>query len=323
MIKKLALVMMLAALLLGGCSRKQADDGRLKVVATTTIVADVVRQVGGDFVSVTTLLPVGADPHSFSPRPQDIAQVSDAAVVFANGAGLEEFLEPLLENAGGKAEVVHLSEGLTLLEAGAHEDEAEHAAGDGHDDEEGAHHHADGDPHTWTDPHNVIHWVDVVEQALARLDPAHAADYPSNAAAYREQLRALDAWIQAEVAKISSEQRQLVTDHTAYSYFAARYGFEQVGAIIPGYSTNAQPSAQEIAQLEELIRAYHTPAVFVGKAANATLAERIAEDTGVKLVYLYGGSLSDPSGEAGTYLDYMRYNVTAMVGALQGVGSKE
>lgn len=314
MIKTLFSLMLLGALLLGSCGSKPPDDGRLKVVATTTIVADVVRQVGGDLVSVTTLLPVGADPHSFSPRPQDIARVADAAVVFANGAGLEEFLAPLLANAGGQAEVIPLSEGLTLLEAAAHKDEHEENAA--HADEDAGHHHEGGDPHTWTDPHNVIHWVDRAEQALARLDPAHAAAYQANAAAYREQLRALDAWIEAEVAQIPPDQRQLVTDHTAYSYFAARYGFEQIGAIIPGYSTNAQPSAQEIAALEERIRAYDTPAVFVGKTVNPALAERIAADTGVRLVSLYGGSLSDPDGEAGTYLDYMQYNVTAMVGAL-------
>jgi len=306
-----------AMIFVAGCEQKAPGDtgdlavNKLKVVATTTLVGDVVRQVGGDLIDLTVLLPVGADPHSFDPSPKDIAQVADADIVFANGAGLEVFLAPLLENAGGDAAEIAVSEGITLLEASMeHDHEGEE------DSEEDAHHHS-ADPHTWTDPNNVIVWVDNIEAALVRLDAAHADVYKANADAYRSELQALDNWVREQVAQLSQDSRKLVTDHTAFTYFVTRYGFEQVGAVVPGYSTSAQPSAQDMASLEDHIREYGVKAVFVGNTVNPDLAERVAEDTGVNLVFLYTGSLTEAGGEAGTYLEYMRYNVSAIVGALK------
>jgi len=127
----------------------------------------------------------------------------------------------------------------------------------------------------------------------------------------------MDAGIRQQVAQIPPENRKLVTDHQVFGYFAERDGFEQIGAIIPGYSTAAQPTAQEAAAIEDAIRGLGVKAVFVGKTVNPTLAQRVAEDTGIRLVGLYHGSLSEPGGEAGTYLDYLRYNVTQMVNALK------
>ena len=285
-----------------GCAGAPASpggDGRLNVIATTTIVGDVVKQVGGDAIALTVLLPVGADPHAFDPSPQDMAKITTADVIFANGAGLEAFLDPLLENAGDDAEVIDLSEGLDV-----------HLYGGDHD-------HADMDPHTWTDPNNVVQWVDVIEGVLTRHNRGNTATFKVNADAYRTQLRDLDAWIRAQVVTIPAGNRKLVTDHATFAYFAERYGFEQVGAVVPGYSTASQPSAQALADLEDNIRAYDVKAVFVGKTVNPDLAKRVAEDTGVKLVYLYTGSLTEPGGEADSYLSYVRYNVAAIVEGLK------
>ena len=127
----------------------------------------------------------------------------------------------------------------------------------------------------------------------------------------------MDAWIREQVAQIPPQNRKLVTDHLLFGYFAERYGFEQVGAIIPAYSTAAQPTAQEVAEIENAIRTLGVKAVFVGKTVNPALAQRVAEDTGIRLVGLYHGSLSEPGGEAATYLDYLRYNVTQIVNALK------
>ncbi|MEJ5310128.1 MAG: metal ABC transporter substrate-binding protein [Anaerolineae bacterium] len=290
--------------MVSACTGKPAARGdKLRVVATTTIVGDVVAQVGGDAIDLTVLLPVGADPHVFDPSPQDMAKVADAGVIFANGAGLEAFLERLLDNAGGDAEVVEVSEGVTFIEV----------AHDATDD----HGHEGVDPHTWTDPNNVLRWVDNIEAALVLHDPAHAADYRANADAYRAQLRELDAWVREQVAAIPAENRKLVTDHETFAYFAQRYGFEQVGAVVPGYSTAAQPSARDLADLEDRIRAYGVKAVFVGSTVNPALAQRVAEDTGVRLVFLYTGSLTAPGGEADSYLGYVKYNVGAMVEGLK------
>jgi ABC-type Zn uptake system ZnuABC Zn-binding protein ZnuA len=282
-----------------------APGEQLQVVATTSIVADVVRQVGQDKIKVTMLMPLGADPHTFEPSPRDVASVADADVVFGNGAGLEDFLDTILESAGAADKVVFLSAGIDLLEQEAQDE---------HDDEE---HEHQADPHTWTDPNNVIVWVDNIEHALSVLDPENAATFGENAEVYRSELVALDQWVRAEVANIPEERRQIVTDHQLFRYFVDKYGFTQVGAIVPGYSTVAEPSARELAQLEEAIQELDVPAVFVGNTVNPTLAERVAEDTGSELVFLYTGSLTEPGGVAGTYIDYIRYNVSAIVHALE------
>jgi len=292
----------IVALLLSACSGRQspAAGDKLPVLATTSIVADVVRQVGGDYVQVTTLLPLGADPHTFEPRPQDAAAIADATLVFANGAGLEEFLQPLLESAGATDKLVEVSQGIELLPLTGEE----------------AHHDA-GDPHTWMDPNNVMVWTENIAAALSAADPAHADAYRANAAAYQEQLRALDEWIRAQVAPIPVEQRLFVADHATWGYFAEAYGFRQVGTITGSFSTGASSSAQELAALEDEIRSFGVRVILVGSDVNPSLAEQIAADTGARLVRVYHGSLTPADGPAATYLDFMRYNVTAIVDALK------
>ena len=274
-----------------------------QVVATTSIVGDVVAQVGGDLIDLSVLIPIGADPHAFEPTPQDVVAVSDAHILFANGAGLEEFLDPMLESAGAVSRVVYVSDGLDLLHS---------AAGAGHDHEEAA-----DDPHTWTDPHNVIVWVGSIEEALVALDPLHADRYRANAAAYRAELAELDSWIRGEIALVPEGNRRIATDHATLNYFADRYGIQTVGAIIPGYSSLAEPSAKELAEIEDTIRDLQVKAVLVGNTVNPALSERVAQDTGTQLVFIYTGSLSSPGGEADSYVAYMRYNVNAIVEALR------
>jgi len=282
---------------------------RLNVVATTTILGDVVHNVGGQVIELTILLPLGADPHSFQPTPQDATRLADADLVFMNGLGLEAFMTSLLQNAGGQAKLVSVSEGITSL--AAPQDEA-HQAGDGANG-----HEQSGDPHVWMDPNNVIMWVDNIERALSEMDPGNAGTYRANAAAYRQELAELDRWLNEQVAQVPQANREMVTDHQVFGYFAARYGFKQIGAIIPGYSTLSEPSAQELAALETAIRDLGVQAIFVGNTVNPSLAKRVAEDTGVQIVALYTGSLTPQGEPASTYLDYMRYNASAIVGALK------
>lgn len=308
--RKVFPLILLASLLLAACSgAPAASSSKLKVVASTTIVGDVVAQVGGDLIELTVLFPPGADPHTFEPRPQDMAALSDAQVVVINGLDLEEALEPALE-ANVKGTIVHASEGIEVL---AFKDE-EHE-GEEHEGEK--HHHEGGDPHTWTDPNNVIIWTHNIAAALSKADPVNAKAYQANADAYVAALKELDGWIRAQVEQIPAERRKLVTDHRAFGYFVDEYGLEQVGALIGSFSTSAAPSAQELAALEDKIRQQSVPAVFVGKTVNPALAEQMAQDTGVKLVYVYTGSLSEPGGEADTYIKFMRYNVNAIVEALK------
>jgi ABC-type Zn uptake system ZnuABC Zn-binding protein ZnuA len=294
-----------------------AAGEKLHVVATTNIVGDVVGVVGGEAIDLTTLLPIGSDPHTFVPAPQDVAAVAEAHVVFINGLGLEEFLGELIENAGGEAVIVSLSEGVEAREFGQgegqdHEEEEEHQ-----DEDEHGHSHEGLDAHAWLSPANVMVWTHNLEMALSALDPANHDHYEENAAAYEAELAALDEWVAAQIATIPAENRELVTDHDALGYYADRYGLEVVGAVIPAYSTNAEPSAQELAELQEVIAELEVKAVFVGTTVNPALAERVAEDTGIKLVPLYTGSLGEAGSGVETYLDYIRYNTTAIVEGLK------
>ena len=276
---------------------------KLKVVATTNIVGDVVGQVGGDRIELTTLMGVGVDPHSYVPTPADTAAVHDAHVLFANGLGLEEFLYEMLASAGGDAVEVHLSEELAAREA----------EGDDHEDEHG---HEGADPHVWFNPQNVVRWVGRIEEALSILDPVNAGVFAGNATGYKRTLEELDAWILEQVATIPEAHRKLVTNHPSFGYFAERYGLEQIGTVYP-VSPSSEPSAQDIAVLQDAIREYGVPAVFAESTVNPKLAEQVARDSGVRLVPLYTGSLGGPGSGAASYIELMRFDTGAIVEALR------
>jgi len=275
-----------------------AARAEVRSLCTTTIVGDVAAHVAGTDLAVDALLPPGADPHTFEATPSDLARIAHADVIFENGAGLEEFLLPLL--AAADARVVDLSAGLALRTVSA---DTVHAEGR-------------NDPHVWFDPAHVIAWVDVAAAVLVRLDPEHAAAYEARAAAYQESLRELDAWIVEQVSRIPTANRRLVTDHDALGYFTDRHGFQLVGTAIPGSSALSEPSAREIAALEDCVLGTGGSAVFVGTTVNPALAAQVAADTGAQLVLLYTGSLSDPQGPALTYIDLVRYDVAQIVSAL-------
>ena len=294
MLRKLFLTLTLAALTACSAPASPSTNGLLAVVATTSLIGDVARQIGADRVSVNVLLPIGADPHAFEPRPQDVAALTDADLVLVNGLGLEATLQPLLGNA---RTIVTVSDGITALPFA---------------EEDGG-----LDPHVWQDPNNVIVWARNIRDAFAQADPAHADEYASNAEAYIVELTSLDAWIKEQVAQIPEANRKLVTDHEDFGYFTARYGFEQVGAVVPSVSTGSAPSAQELAALEDAIRSSGVKAVFVGSTVSPDLSRRVAEDTGVRLVFLFTDSLSPSGGDAESYLAFMRHNVNAIVEALR------
>ncbi len=298
--KTILLTALLLFLLVSSCSSgtPAASEGKLKVLATTSIVGDVVKQVGGDYINLSILMPVGTDPHEFQPRPQDATALADAQLIFASGAGLEGFLQPLLDSTGATAKLVEVSAGITFLQLPG-------SAQSG------------GDPHTWMDPNNVILWTQNITAALSTADPSHAGDFQANAETYDASLRDLDTWIRSEVAKIPLQNRLLVADHAVLGYFAAQYGFTQEGTITGSFSSEAAPSAQELAALEDKIRLSGVRAVFVSEAVNQALADQIAVDTGIKSVWIYEATLTAPNGPVPGYLEFMRYNVNAIVDALK------
>ncbi|NTW00539.1 MAG: zinc ABC transporter substrate-binding protein [Oscillochloris sp.] len=314
------LLLAITTLILSACSQKpaQTSDNRPKIVASTSIVADVVSHIGGDKIALSTLVPIGTDAHSFAPSPQDAATLSAAQLVFISGAGYEKFLEPLLQSAGGNAKVVDLAQGITLRSMSAQEQVADedHAATDNHNDSD-LHSDSDIDPHIWTDPNNVKYWVATISASLSQIDPSNTRFYTANAEAYTAKLSELDSWISQQFAAIPPEQRLIVTDHAVFGYLADRYGLTQVGTIIPGSSSAAEASAQDVAALQDQIHNLGIKAIFVGNVANPSLAERLANDTGVKLVTVLTESLTSPDGPGATYLDYMHSNVSAIVEALR------
>ena len=292
------IVLLLAAACSGAA--KTTPTGKLKVVATTSIIGDVVQNIGADAIELTVLMPAGTDPHSFEPSPRQIAALSDADLIFINGFDLEENLLPVLESAASPDKIITVSQGIDAIQFSGEK-------GNGADSGQRY------DPHVWLDPNNVIVWTENIERALVAADSAHAQVYHAHADAYRAQLRELDAWIRAQIEPLLP--LRVVTDHKVFGYFARRYGIEQVGAIIPSYSAMAQASAQEMAQLEDAIKKVGVKAILVGNTVNPNLAKQVAEDTGVQLIPIYTGSLSGPDGPASTYLDFMRYNVQAIVKA--------
>ena len=240
---RLIIILTLIALTITSCGGTPASDSPEPapvVLASTTFLADMARNVAGDRVTVESLLPVGADPHSYQPTPQDAARIAGSQVLIINGMDYEHFIESLLENAGGERIVVTASDGVEPLEVEEHADETESGS-----DEE----HEAGDPHMWLDPNLVIVYVENIREGLTHYDPEGAAEYQANADKYIAELQRLDAWIAEQVAQIPAERRLLVTNHEALNYFAQRYGFAVVGTVVESFSTDASPSAQQMAAL--------------------------------------------------------------------------
>ncbi|MEJ5224437.1 MAG: metal ABC transporter substrate-binding protein [Anaerolineales bacterium] len=281
-------------------------QGAIRVLAVETFLADIAQNVAGDRIKVESLMPIGVDPHAFNPTPQDVRKVAESDVLILNGAGFEEFAQKMLENAGGERLVIEAAAGLTMRTR-----EAEH-------DESGGEHLHAGDPHFWLDPLSVVKYVENIRDGLIAADPAGREVYTQNAAAYIAQLNDLHAWIETQVAQIPPERRVLVTDHDTLGYFADRYGFTVLGAIIPNVSSGASPTAQEMAQLIDQVKSSGAPAIFVESISSPQLANQVAAETGAKVVTdLYTHSITAPDGKAPTYITMMRHNVETMVAALK------
>jgi ABC-type Zn uptake system ZnuABC Zn-binding protein ZnuA len=281
--------------------------GKLRVVATTGIVGDVVKNVAGDLVELTTLIGPGQDPHTYQPTPRDVAAIEMAHVIFVNGFQLEEGLESTIDAAAGVGSpVVSVSAGIQPRRSSTVDRPA--SAEQGHD--------TAGDPHVWFDPANVKVWTNNIERSLSALDPANAVTYQANAAAYTRQLDELDATIRAQVALIPTERRKLVTDHEALGYFADRYGFQVLGAVIPSVSTSAEPSAGDLAGLVEVIRAQGVPAIFIGTTTNPKVADLVVRETSAQVLSLHTGETGAAGSGADTYLGMMRANVDTIVKGL-------
>jgi zinc/manganese transport system substrate-binding protein len=301
------------AAILGGCgsttvagaSDKPDGDGPLAVVATTPEVADFVRNIGGDHVTVTQIIKPNVDPHDYEPTPADIQAISTAKVVVKNGVGLEKWLDPTIESAGFTGPVVDTSQGVPLRK------------GDPGNEEMAA-----GDPHIWHSPLNAKIMVTNIEKALATADAADASTYQANLTAYAAKLDQLDKDNLAKFAKLPPDQRKLVTNHDAFGYYVDRYHLDFVGSVIPSMDTSAELSAKQLNDLVAKIKATGTKAIFTESSLPPKTADAIAKQAGVKVVggedALYGDSLGPLGTPQGTYLGAEQHNTDTIVTALNG-----
>jgi zinc/manganese transport system substrate-binding protein len=265
---------------------------RLKVVASFSILGDFVKNVGGDRVAVTTLVGADGDVHVYTPSPADVRELADARLLVVNGLGLEGWLPRLTEAAGGKASIVTATAGIAPIKAGV-----------------------DADPHAWLSVANAQKYVANIRDALVAADPADADVFRQNAKSYLDRLEALDAETRQGVGQIPQAHRKVISTHDAFGYFADRYGIAFIAPV--GVSTEAEPSARDIARIIAQVKTAKIPAVFLERIGDPRLMRRISEETGAKIGgTLYSDGLTGEKGDAPTYIDMVRHNIRTLKSAL-------
>jgi zinc/manganese transport system substrate-binding protein len=284
-------------------------DAPLAVVASFSILGDMVARVGGERIATTVLVGPDGDAHVYQPTPADARAVAGADLVFVNGLGFEGWIDRLIAASGYKGPVVAAAAGVKLLEI-----EEEHGHGHSHGHAHG-HDHGEVDPHAWQSLPNAAIYVKTIANALAEADPQGTPVYFANRDAYLAQITALEAEVAAAVAALPPERRVVVTSHDAFGYFERDHGLRFLAP--QGVSTEAEASAADVAKLIEQIRAELIPAVFVETIADPRLLEQIRRETGAAIGgALYSDALSGPDGPAPSYLDLIRHNIATLAAAL-------
>jgi len=291
-----------------------AADPEVKAVASFSILGDMVRQVGGDRVEVTTFVGPNGNAHDFEPTPADAKRLAQSDVLFINGLGMEGWLPRLEEASDFDGETVRVTEGIDA--AAMPEDRAGHNHGADHDDHPHAHDDGTFDPHAWQNLRNAKLYVANIRDGLIAADPEGKAVYEANAEAYLKRIDALDRQIKAAVAKIPEQRRVVVTSHDAFGYFGRAYGIEFLAP--QGVSTDSEASAKTVAQIIDQVRERNIPAVFLENVSDPRLLKQIADETEAKVGgTLYSDALSEPDGPAPTYLEMIRHNMAELSKALQ------
>lgn len=265
---------------------------RVNVVASFSILGDLVRNVGGERVNVTALVGPNGDVHVYTPAPSDAQKIADAKLVVINGLGLEGWLPRLVQSAGGKATLVTASQGITPRKLGT-----------------------DVDPHAWQSVANAKIYVAGIRDALVAADPADAEGFRANAESYLAKLDALDREVHEAIAQIPPVRRKVISTHNAFGYFAAAYDIEFIAP--QGVSTESEVSARDIARIITQVKNSKIPAVFLENISDPRLMRRISTETGAKIGgTLYSDSLTGEKGDAPTYIDMVRHNIKALTSAL-------
>lgn len=285
-----------------------AEAAPLRVVATTSLIADVAQIIGGNEVEVSELIPRTLDPHAYEPTPRDMARLQQAGLVLANGLGLEAFLDRILA-AGGATQ----ADKLVIVSSGrAPRTDEQHD-----EDAIGGHDHGETDPHVWFDPTWVQLWAENIAAAFSARDPEHAASYRLRAGAYGDQLASLDVWMRGQFDSIPAAQRAIVTEHDEFGYLADRYGITIIGTLLPNFTSLTESSARALAALQKQMQESGTRVIVTSYSANSALAESAARDAGGRVVRLYTHSLGPEGSETANYLRFMRFTTESLVNALR------
>ena len=301
----------LSLAVLFGLSGAASADNKLKAVASFSVLGDMVKQVGGDRVEVTTLVGPNGDAHVFNPTPAIAKLLASADIFFVNGLGFEGWMERLEKSSGFKGEVVVASKGVTPLTLG--EEDGHHHDDHGDDHDEGG--DEVPDPHAWQSLANGKIYVANIRDGLITADPAGKAEYVANATKYLAAIDAEEAAVKVAIAKLPPERRRIITSHDAFGYLADAYGLEVISP--EGVSTESEASAQDVAMIIRQIREDQIPAVFLENVTDRRLLDQIARETGAKIGgVLYSDALSKADGPAPTYLGMFRHNIGALSAAL-------
>jgi zinc/manganese transport system substrate-binding protein len=284
-----------------------AQEAKLPVVASFSILGDIVQNVGGARIQLTTLVQPGSDAHVYKPTPADAKAVAEAKLVFTNGLKFEGWMTRLVQASASKASLIEASKGV---KARVEKDAHGHGANDKH-----GHNHGGVDPHAWQSVANVKLYVANIRDALVVADPAGKALFETNATRYLAELDALEVEVRAQVTRIPADKRKVITSHDAFGYFSTAYGMEFIAPR--GLSTEAEASAKDVARLIQQIRRDKVTAVFVENISDQRLIEQIARETGAKVGgTLFSDALSPANGPAATYISMMRHNIKTISGAL-------
>jgi zinc/manganese transport system substrate-binding protein len=292
---------------------------KVKVVASFSILGDMVREIGGDHVALTTLVGPDGDAHVYEPTPSDVRAVGAAKLLVVNGLQFEGWMTRLAQTASFRGSEVIASTGVAPIPFAADDEEEDHAAdaaGAAPDAANGDHHHHADDPHAWQDLSNGAVYAENIAEGLSAADPANAAEYRANADAFIAEIKAMDAEVKSELAAIPKAQRKAVTSHDAFGYFAKAYDIDFIAP--DGVSTESEASAADVAKIIDQIKREKISAVFVENVSDPRLIDQIAGETGARIGgTLYSDALSGPDGPASTYLKMFKNNIDQIVEALK------
>lgn len=305
----LALLALLAAAAMPAYAQEE-DDGKVPVVASFSIIGDMVTQIGGEEVQLTTLVGPDEDAHEYQPTPDDIKRVGDAQIVFVNGLGFEGWMDRVIPASGFKGKVVIVSDGISPRTAEHESHEGESA------EEHEAHEHGALDPHAWQDPRNGAIYIKNIADALTSAKPAAAKQFKDRSTEYAAILNEMDVALRKDVEEIPAEKRKIITSHDAFGYFGAAYGIQFLAP--EGLSTASEPTAADVSKLIDQIKQAGVKTVFIENMTNPRMIKQIAADTGAGLGgTLYSDALSKAGGDAPTYLEMFEHNIPLVLKGME------